>query len=531
MGVLHPAPRLGGMGADEAKPVAWDGSAWALVVEGSLNPTPLIGVNATADAANRLAVSSPATLLDHEGAGHQLKINKNAATDTASLLLQTGFSGRAELGSCGDDDLHIKVSADGTIWREALVIDKDTAEIVAAASGAAAVPLSLMEAASQTAALLRLAGSTGLPLFERPASKSLNDRRFGMIINQNPYTDGSGVGGENYNNEVIGLGWNLGNVIGTAAVDNEAAIWDTWEYKYNSGGKYVCERHMTLLDTSGVDHRFFSVAASHDGTECSMGFTADGLRFYDYAGNAKIVWNIEGNAAFIGDGTTQFPLYWNKYGSAILGQLNAAGNAYLALPYFGNISSPDQLIYGSYRVLFNGPDMTSGSGPAYLYAFQAGFIPNGASAFAVNCNTQTNSEFYAFYADGNTNYRIKFEIRNHHATGYAQGVVSGDGPAFFRASNYLYTINWSWGKDGSGNFFLGEGDPGSNTVLTADKTNLNVAFAKPPKLPSHTVAGVPSAATYGAGSMIFVSDELGGAVPAYSDGTDWRRVTDGAVVS
>lgn len=34
-----------------------------------------------------------------------------------------------------------------------------------------------------------------------------------------------------------------------------------------------------------------------------------------------------------------------------------------------------------------------------------------------------------------------------------------------------------------------------------------------------------------AGQMIFVNDEAGGAVPAFSDGSTWRRVTDRAEVS
>lgn len=51
-----------------------------------------------------------------------------------------------------------------------------------------------------------------------------------------------------------------------------------------------------------------------------------------------------------------------------------------------------------------------------------------------------------------------------------------------------------------------------------------------PQLPSYTVATLPSAATYVRG-LIYVSNEAGGAVPAFSDGTNWRRVTDRAVVS
>lgn len=34
-----------------------------------------------------------------------------------------------------------------------------------------------------------------------------------------------------------------------------------------------------------------------------------------------------------------------------------------------------------------------------------------------------------------------------------------------------------------------------------------------------------------AGCWIYVTDEAGGAVPAFSDGTNWRRCTDRAVVS
>lgn len=47
--------------------------------------------------------------------------------------------------------------------------------------------------------------------------------------------------------------------------------------------------------------------------------------------------------------------------------------------------------------------------------------------------------------------------------------------------------------------------------------------------PTYTVAGVPSAAI--AGKMIYVSNESGGAVMAFSDGVNWRRVTDRAIVT
>jgi hypothetical protein len=49
-------------------------------------------------------------------------------------------------------------------------------------------------------------------------------------------------------------------------------------------------------------------------------------------------------------------------------------------------------------------------------------------------------------------------------------------------------------------------------------------------LPSFVKTGLPAAAGK-TGFMIFVSNETGGAVPAFSDGTNWRRVTDRAIVS
>lgn len=51
-----------------------------------------------------------------------------------------------------------------------------------------------------------------------------------------------------------------------------------------------------------------------------------------------------------------------------------------------------------------------------------------------------------------------------------------------------------------------------------------------PLLRTYTVATVPSAASYARG-MIYVSDETGGATVAFSDGTNWRRVQDRAIVS
>ena len=115
---------------DEERLAAWDGAIWVLAGGADINPVPFVGVNTTAAAPHRLAVKSEATLFEHDGAGHQIKLNKAAAGDTGSVLFQDGNSGRAEIGLCGDDDLYIKVSTDGVAWKEALRVDRATGEAI-----------------------------------------------------------------------------------------------------------------------------------------------------------------------------------------------------------------------------------------------------------------------------------------------------------------------------------------------------------------------------------------------------------------
>jgi hypothetical protein len=99
----------------------WNGTSWIV----TNNPTSfqnlsLLGINTTADATNKLAVASSAILFTNIGNGIQAKLNKNAVGDSAGFLFQTGFSGRAEFGTLGDDNFTLKVSSDGTTFFDVL---------------------------------------------------------------------------------------------------------------------------------------------------------------------------------------------------------------------------------------------------------------------------------------------------------------------------------------------------------------------------------------------------------------------------
>lgn len=98
-----------------------------------LQDVDLLGIGADADVENRLSVSSNSTLFSHSGSDHRLKVNKAATPDTASLLFQSGWSGRAEMGLAGNDAFSIKVSEDGTNFLTALAVNPTNGSLSGAA--------------------------------------------------------------------------------------------------------------------------------------------------------------------------------------------------------------------------------------------------------------------------------------------------------------------------------------------------------------------------------------------------------------
>lgn len=118
---------------DEAICVIWRADSWQELATGkggTIDVSTLsfetFGINGSADAFNRLVLNSAASLFNHDGAGHQLKINKANSADTGSILFQTNFSGRAELGLAGDEDFSVKVSGDGADFKTALTIERES---------------------------------------------------------------------------------------------------------------------------------------------------------------------------------------------------------------------------------------------------------------------------------------------------------------------------------------------------------------------------------------------------------------------
>ena len=120
---------------DEGELVVHDGTAWTGISAGATQNLPHLGVGTMADADNPFAAKLNSALWTAlpagEGGSGDLRytMNKEAASNTLSLLFQSAWTGRAELGLTGSDNFTLKVADDAGAWREALRVDRATAEV------------------------------------------------------------------------------------------------------------------------------------------------------------------------------------------------------------------------------------------------------------------------------------------------------------------------------------------------------------------------------------------------------------------
>ena len=120
---------------DEALFFVHDGAIWRETTSDKLQNLALLGIGAAADASNPLLAKLNASLFTALEAGSggtgdlRFKLNKENSANVLSLLLQDGYSTRAEIGLVGDDDLLLKVSPDGSAFHEALRVDRNSGRV------------------------------------------------------------------------------------------------------------------------------------------------------------------------------------------------------------------------------------------------------------------------------------------------------------------------------------------------------------------------------------------------------------------
>lgn len=230
---------------------------------------------------------------------------------------------------------------------------------------------------------------------------------------------------------------------------------------------------------------------------------------------------------------------FNSNNTPILRQYNAALSGTLNLPYVnsGNGYTLDRDIYLSAGSVSTNP---LGIQSLLTLVGTSGFS-TGARMVYLNANAVTGS-VTGFESEISASTRFEgFRVRNTHASGVSGGRIIGNGNLyldFFRETDFQ---RWGLRLKSDGNFTIGQTVQGGDVAdaLRINFTSLQTSFLYPPKLPSYTVAGLPSTTTYGVGSKAFASNGrragegagTGSGCPVWSDGTNWRTFYDNSIVA
>lgn len=275
------------------------------------------------------------------------------------------------------------------------------------------------------------------------------------------------------------------------------AAGDVWIVGSAASGAWAGhDNALTIWD--GTSWKFLPGRTSA-GVIIPMGADTEGLFIYRRDLNAFWVWT---GAAWADASTAAGGPYVAKAGDTMTGGLtiNVATNALLAISDGG----------------------TSGLGAFTKYVTNANvgafFVlrhANGSLAVPSDSVAGDRMGILAFGGLGGGSFRNVAGIEGRVGTGTISGTSLPTYLAFLTTPDGSLSRTERLRIDQDGNIGVG-----ANIWLDANRIF---------RLRVYTVATLP--ATPAAGSHAYCSDETGGAVPVFGDGTNWRRVTDRAIAS
>ena len=184
------------------------------------------------------------------------------------------------------------------------------------------------------------------------------------------------------------------------------------------------------------------------------------------------------------------------------------------------------------RLFVNG-NLRLGTNPSLQFSGSALDLrhSNGTTTqVRIRDNSSSSDPIFKIYDADNTNE--VFKVQGSATTiNNAYSLPTADG-----------TAGQSMVTDGSGNITFSTIESGdavtdwgsiteSSNVTVNDYGAITSEAREPTSHDSYTVSEANSITIKSTGDMIFVSDETGGSVMAFYDGTNWRRITDRAVIS
>jgi hypothetical protein len=196
---------------------------------------------------------------------------------------------------------------------------------------------------------------------------------------------------------------------------------------------------------------------------------------------------------------------------------SAAATMYMART-LGTLVSPSAVTSGTNlaNIVFSGYDGTNIQDGGLIQAFADSTVSSGTVPTGIRVLTGSSA--------GSRAVRVTWD---------SGGNMLPTGNIAFPNGSFIYsyqgstlgTVKAGIQFDGTGNGF---GFYTNNTFRGGLNTT-ELFFSVPIRPGEYSKSALPSAAQRG--QLIYVVDDVGGAVPAFSDGTNWRRVTDRNVIS
>jgi hypothetical protein len=376
------------------------------------------------------------------------------------------------------------------------------------------------------------------------------------IFSKLGFFDNGPTGHENYFSQASGIGFNVLPNLGPLNRTLCASAW-WFESKFAQGGPtdpFGCEPHLSVfVPTGGVgattfqDNRLisgFSPLNINDwATKSELGFMSALIRLRDGVNNPRIDFNMSKGVNLVDllsatvEAVAQDAVYFRTSQNNVPfhRQLNAAGNDYITN---WQLDATDKFVLGT-AIQINGVARASSvlAGEKGLAVFNAvsGMAANGwlsyhAHGNAISGTVNAGYDFNATLAHIQAN-NASAGGRIGHTTRSSNGVIFNT----FRDLTNGRHIGLTYYPSGGGRIDLDDASQGgqfaSKSAFSVDYATFQLRFAVAPRLPSFTVAGLPNPTTMGAGAEAFCTNETGGAVPVFSDATNWRRVTDRAIAA
>ena len=340
-----------------------------------------------------------------------------------------------------------------------------------------------------------------------------------------------------YWNNVISIGPNMANSLLPEDTNLPSARFAI-EEKYYQDGVFGVEMHHGVFHAAideagnpasgtGTETRPITVFVPHNKsdmeTKSLVNLQGARINLLDGLGNQRILIDSPNNVADI----TNLSLRFSTNNAWIFQQRDSDGNFVnlLRLNAF-NVIEVNRPFYQNCtaRQTVDGGERTG------RHLNVLGGITSDDDALDILSGPARVGSYKVRFSSGSATVALVDQVYNRTGSVIRDDMVLATGDVIHAASPQTGAGNkqWSWGvrRSATGDTFRiaqSNRDLTANVFFEINPDGVTI-FGGPARLKSYTTAGLPSAATAGAGALVYCSDLAGGAAPLQSDGANWTRV-------